>query len=209
MKDSINKLIILTVIIIVVFTSGIFATMSLVRDSKLKNVVYGALGIKANAVVDNSEFEIVFDGFSEVADSTSNLNQFILCKTFYTEVTDLSKSDLIVNNDLLCCANAQKIRLDTSIYKNFYNYKNNLLHSGCLSISIVLYENNLKFVFSTSNSETASYFSEYFKNNGLKIKLVDSTFNYEQEDTVITNDTVSGTPSSNTDGPTQPSTGSI
>lgn len=153
---------------------GVFCGISLFRDIKAKSYVNGSIDIS--------------NQFSQESFNYSNTSVVLYHDTYdetdtYTFEKDLLKVNdfngqekqyqVILNDFVLTNADIKAGSVFVPISMDFYDTDGKIICSSQLNLSLKFLSDKTTLNLSTTGKENASFFEQYFKDNGIRLRVVE------------------------------------
>ena len=81
--------------------------------------------------------------------------------------------ELWLNDFIILDAEFNAGSVYATVLLDFYNEYGNILHSSSLNISVKYLSSKTQITLSTKGQESASFLEQYFKDNGIRLKVVE------------------------------------
>lgn len=153
---------------------GTFCGIQLYKEVKAKSYINGSIDISNKFSQDNlnySSTSLVF--YHDLYDDTD---------TYFFE-QDLPKVEnfngqkksyeLWLNDFIILDAEFNAGSVYSTVQLDFYNEYGNILYSSKLNISVKYLSSKTQITLSTKGQESASFLEQYFKDNGIRLKIVE------------------------------------
>ena len=153
---------------------GTFCGIQLYKEVKAESYINGSIDISNKVSQENlnySSTSLVF--YHDLYDDTDT----------YSFEQDLPKVEnfngqkksyeLWLNDFIILDAEFNAGSVYSTVQLDFYNEYGNILYSSKLNISVKYLSSKTQITLSTKGQESASFLEQYFKDNGIRLKIVE------------------------------------
>lgn len=153
---------------------GTFCGIQLYKEVKAESYINGSIDISNKFSQENlnySSTSLVF--YHDLYDDTDSYS-FEQDLPKVEEFNGQKKSyELWLNDFIILDAEFNAGSVYATVLLDFYNEYGNILHSSSLNISVKYLSSKTQITLSTKGQESASFLEQYFKDNGIRLKVVE------------------------------------
>ena len=173
MKNTVT-LIVFYLLCFIIIVAGVFCGIRLYKEVKAESYINGSIDISnrfSQESFNYSSTSVVF--YHDLYDDTQTY-------TFEKELLKVDdfdgnkKSYQVVLNDyvlLNCEINAGSVF--ATVDMDFYNTEGKVVNSASMKISVKFLSGNTQLTLATTGKENASFLEQYFKDNGIRLQIIE------------------------------------
>lgn len=153
---------------------GVFCGLQLYREIKAESYINGSIDISnkfSQESFNYSNTSVVF--YHDTSDETDTYS----FEKDLLKVEDFNGKDknykVTLNDFVLLDANINAGSIYSLVKIDFYDTNNDIVCNSQLNISIKFLSNKTTLTLSTTGKENASFLEQYFKDNGIRLKVLE------------------------------------
>ena len=158
----------------VLIVVGTFCGIQLYKEVKAESYINGSIDISNKFSQENLNYSstslVFYHDLYDDTDTYSFEQDLLKVEDFNGQKKSY---ELWLNDFIILDAEFNAGSVYSTVQLDFYNEYGNILHSSNLNISIKYLSSKTQITLSTKGQESASFLEQYFKDNGIRLKVVE------------------------------------
>ena len=158
----------------VLIVVGTFCGIQLYKEVKAESYINGSIDISNKFSQENLNYSstslVFYHDLYDDTDTYSFEQDLLKVENFNGQKKSY---ELWLNDFIILDAEFNAGSVYSTVQLDFYNEYGNILHSSKLNISIKYLSSKTQITLSTKGQESASFLEQYFKDNGIRLKVVE------------------------------------
>lgn len=158
----------------VLIVVGTFCGIQLYKEVKAESYINGSIDISNKFSQENLNYSstslVFYHDLYDDTDTYSFEQDLLKVENFNGQKKSY---ELWLNDFIILDAEFNAGSVYSTVQLDFYNEYGNILHSSNLNISIKYLSSKTQITLSTKGQESASFLEQYFKDNGIRLKVVE------------------------------------
>ena len=153
---------------------GFFCGVELYKEVKAESYINGSIDISNHFSQESFNYissSVTF--YNDIYDET----QIYIFDKELLKVDDFNGSknnyQVILNDYVLIDSDINAGSVFSVIYMDFYDTNGNIVCNASMNISIKFLSNKTQLTLTTISNENASFFEQYFSDNGIRLKVIE------------------------------------
>ena len=153
---------------------GTFCGIQLYKEVKAESYINGSIDISNKFSQENLNYSstslVFYHDLYDDTDTYSFEQDLLKVENFNGQKKSY---ELWLNDFIILDAEFNAGSVYSTVQLDFYNEYGNILYSSKLNISVKYLSSKTQITLSTKGQESASFLEQYFKDNGIRLKIVE------------------------------------